>query len=201
MMKRFKWLTLLLACVLFAVACSGSDTPQTADDAAADDSGDTSNTTTTTDDGSDAGSEEDVALAQGSGLTFHMITHSDDGPFWSVVKAGAEAAAADVGVELVWMPGDNDRAQMVIDIETAISQGSDGIAASLPSPDQLIGPLQEAVAAGINICTINSGANDYQTIGAITHVGQTEFIAGQGTAAVCQSSPDPASSRQRTQPH
>ncbi len=174
-MKRFKWLTLLLAFALFAAACGGSDSdtteaaddaPAASDDAAADDAA--------------ADEEEDVALSQGSDLTFHMITHSDDGPFWSVVKKGAEAAAADVGVELVWMPGNNDPGQMVIDIETAISDGSDGIASSLPSPDQLVGPLQEAVAAGINVYTLNSGVNDYQEIGATTHVGQTEFIAGQG---------------------
>ena len=78
------------------------------------------------------------------------------------------------------MPGNNDPGQMVIDIETAISDGSDGIASSLPSPDQLVGPLQEAVAAGINVYTLNSGVNDYNEIGATTHVGQTEFIAGQG---------------------
>ncbi|MCO4833958.1 MAG: substrate-binding domain-containing protein [Acidimicrobiaceae bacterium] len=174
-MKRFKWLTLLLAFALFAAACGGSDsdttdaaddTPAASDDAAADDAA--------------VEEEEDVALSQGSDLTFHMITHSDDGPFWSVVKKGAEAAAADVGVELVWMPGNNDPGQMVIDIETAISDGSDGIASSLPSPDQLVGPLQEAVAAGINVYTLNSGVNDYNEIGATTHVGQTEFIAGQG---------------------
>ena len=174
-MKRFKWLTLLLAFALFAAACGGSDsdtteaaddTPAASDDAAADDAA--------------VEEEEDVALSQGSDLTFHMITHSDDGPFWSVVKNGAEAAAADVGVELVWMPGNNDPGQMVIDIETAISDGSDGIASSLPSPDQLVGPLQEAVAAGINVYTLNSGVNDYNEIGATTHVGQTEFIAGQG---------------------
>lgn len=174
-MKRFKWLTLLLAFALFAAACGGSDSdtteaaddaPAASDDAAADDAA--------------ADEEEDVALSQGADLTFHMITHSDDGPFWSVVKKGAEAAAADVGVELVWMPGNNDPGQMVIDIETAISDGSDGIASSLPSPDQLVGPLQEAVAAGINVYTLNSGVNDYQEIGATTHVGQTEFIAGQG---------------------
>jgi len=109
-----------------------------------------------------------------------MITHSDDGPFWSVVKRGAEAAAADVGVELVWMPGNNDPGQMVTDIETAIGEGSDGIAASLPSPDQLIGPLQGAVGAGIPVYTLNSGANDYGTIGATTHIGQSEDVAGQG---------------------
>ena len=174
-MKRFKWLTLLLAFALFAAACGGSDSdtteaaddkPAASDDAAADDAA--------------VEEEEDVALSQGSDLTFHMITHSDDGPFWSVVKKGAEAAAADVGVELVWMPGNNDPGQMVIDIETAISDGSDGIASSLPSPDQLVGPLQEAVAAGINVYTLNSGVNDYNEIGATTHVGQTEFIAGQG---------------------
>lgn len=178
-MKRFKWLTLLLAFAMFAAACGGSDgdTTEAADDApaAADTSADDA-----ADDEAMADEEEDVALSQGGDLTFHMITHSDDGPFWSVVKAGAEAAASDVGVELVWMPGNNDPGQMVVDIETAISEGSDGIAASLPSPDQLIGPLQGAVAAGINVYTINSGVNDYQTIGATTHVGQTEFIAGQG---------------------
>ena len=174
-MKRFKWLTLLLAFALFAAACGGSDsgTTEAADGAPAAD---------TADDAAEdeAVEEEDVALSQGSGLTFHMITHSDDGPFWSVLKSGAEAAAADVGVELVWMPGNNDPGQMVVDIATAISEGSDGIAASLPSPDQLIPPLQEAVAAGINVYTLNSGVNDYQEIGATTHVGQTEFIAGQG---------------------
>jgi len=174
-MKKSKWLTLLLAFGMFAAACGGSDsdTVEAVDDAPA---------TDTTDDAAPADDvdTDDVALSQGGDLTFHMITHSDDGPFWSVVKAGAEAAAADVGVELVWMPGNNDPGQMVVDIETAISEGSDGIAASLPSPDQLVGPLQEAVAAGINVYTINSGVNDYQDIGATTHVGQTEFIAGQG---------------------
>ncbi len=173
-MKRFKWLTLLLALALFAAACGGSDsdTTEAADDAPPADTAD--------DVAEDEAPEEDVALSQGSDLTFHMITHSDDGPFWSVLKSGAEAAAADVGVELVWMPGNNDPGQMVVDIATAISEGSDGIAASLPSPDQLIPPLQEAVAAGINVYTLNSGVNDYEEIGATTHVGQTEFIAGQG---------------------
>ncbi len=124
--------------------------------------------------------EEEVTLTQGSDLTFHMITHSDDGPFWSVVKRGMDAACAAHGVECVWMPGNNDPGQMVVDIETAISEGSAGIAASLPSPDQLIGPLQDAVAAGIPVYTLNSGLNDYQTIGATTHIGQSEDVAGQG---------------------
>ena len=109
-----------------------------------------------------------------------MITHSDDGPFWSVVKRGADQAAEDLGVTLVWKPGNNDAQVMVQDIEAAVAEGTSGIAASLPDPDALVSPLQAAVAAGIPVITLNSGSNDYQEIGALTHVGQTENIAGNG---------------------
>ena len=63
---------------------------------------------------------------------------------------------------------------------TAVAEGTSGIAASLPDPDALVGPLQDAVAGGIPVITLNSGSNDYQDIGALTHVGQTENIAGNG---------------------
>ncbi|MDP7383995.1 MAG: substrate-binding domain-containing protein, partial [Acidimicrobiales bacterium] len=164
MKKHFRWLAVLLAIVLVAAACG--------DDDSSSDSADSSDSAST--------EEEAVEQTQGGDLTFHMITHSDDGPFWSVVKRGMEAACADVGVNCVWMPGNNDPGQMVSDIETAIGEGSNGIAASLPSPDQLIGPLQDAVAAGVPVYTLNSGLNDYTTIGATTHIGQSEDVAGQG---------------------
>ena len=167
MKKHFRWLAVLLAIVLVAAACG--------DDDSSSESADSNDSAST-----DATEEEAVEQTQGGDLTFHMITHSDDGPFWSVVKRGMEAACADVGVNCVWMPGNNDPGQMVSDIETAIGEGSNGIAASLPSPDQLIGPLQDAVAAGVPVYTLNSGLNDYQTIGATSHIGQSEDVAGQG---------------------
>ncbi|MEM7272321.1 MAG: sugar ABC transporter substrate-binding protein [Actinomycetota bacterium] len=184
-----RWLALLLALVMVAAACGSDDSDdaggddtgsEAATDSGSDDSGSDDGGDEDTDAGSDDGGDEDVELTQGGDLTFHMITHSDDGPFWSVVKRGMDAACADVGVTCVWNPGNNDPGQMVTDIESAIASGSNGIAASLPSPDQLIGPLQDAVAAGIPVYTINSGVNDYQTIGATAHVGQTETIAGEG---------------------
>ncbi|MFV0309675.1 MAG: sugar ABC transporter substrate-binding protein [Desertimonas sp.] len=113
-------------------------------------------------------------------LTFHMVTHSDDGPFWTVVQRGAEAAAEDLGVELVWLGSNNDPEAQVQMIAQALSDGTDGIASSLPSPDQLVGPLTDAVSGGTPVITLNSGVDYWQEIGAITHVGQTEFIAGQG---------------------
>ncbi|MDH3294328.1 MAG: substrate-binding domain-containing protein [Acidimicrobiia bacterium] len=180
-MKTLKsLLALLFAFALIASACGGSD--ESDEETGAEDT--TGEAAEETSDGEEQAAEEpaddEVDLTQGGDLTFHMITHSDDGPFWSVVKRGMDAACADVGVNCVWMPGNNDPGQMVTDIQTAVGEGSSGIAASLPSPDQLIPELQGAVAQGIPVYTLNSGANDYQTIGATTHIGQSEDVAGQG---------------------
>jgi simple sugar transport system substrate-binding protein len=168
-----------------ATAETGGDTGDTGGDTG-DTGGDTGDTGGDTGDtGGDTGEaggtgEDTVDVTQGGDLTFHMITHSDDGPFWSVVKRGMDAACEDLGVNCVWAGSNNDPGVQVQLIETAISEGVDGIASSLPSPDQLVGPLQDAVGQGIPVVTLNSGVNQYQEIGALTHVGQTEFIAGQG---------------------
>jgi simple sugar transport system substrate-binding protein len=130
--------------------------------------------------GGETGGGDTVTATQGGDLTFHMVTHSDDGPFWSVVKRGMEAACEDLGVSCVWAGSNNDPGVQVQLIETAVSEGADGIASALASPDQLIAPLQAAVAAGIPVVTLNSGSNDFQEIGALTHVGQDEIVAGRG---------------------
>jgi len=123
---------------------------------------------------------DEVAATQGGDITFHMVTHSDDGPFWSVVKRGMEAACEDTGVNCVWLGSNNDPGVQVQMIEQAIAEGSSGIASALASPDQLVGPLQEAVGNGIPVVTLNSGLNNWQEIGALSHVGQDEIIAGRG---------------------
>jgi simple sugar transport system substrate-binding protein len=156
-------LTLLLAlCVTVVVAaCGGSD--------------ETSSTASK--------SNDDVTLTQGSGLTIAMVTHSDEGSFWSVVKKGAEQAAKDEGVKLIWSPSNNDPQKEAQLIDAAVSQKVDGLAVSVPNADAIKGSLAKAKAAGIPIITLNSGVDDYQALGAITHVGQTEEIAGRAAGA------------------
>ncbi len=175
-------LALIFAFSLVAAACGSSS--DDAGDGAADDtsSADGSGDDGSTDDGStdDGGDDGNVDLTQGTDLTFYMITHSDDGPFWSVLKRGAEAAAADVGVELVWQGSNNDAAVQARDIDAAVAAGANGIAASLPNVDAVRPGLEAAVAAGIPVYTINSGVDVYKDLGATTHVGQTEVIAGEG---------------------
>jgi len=166
-MRKFKWLAIIMAFGLLASACG-------------DDSGSGTNAAPDTGNSAPPTTAEAVDQTQGGDLTFYMITHSDDGPFWSVVKRGAEAAASNLGVNLVWQGSNNDPQKQVQDIDAAVAAGASGIAASLPSPDALVPPLQAAVAAGIPVITLNSGVNDYEDIGALTHVGQTELIAGEG---------------------
>ncbi|MFV1962191.1 MAG: substrate-binding domain-containing protein [Acidimicrobiia bacterium] len=161
-MKRMRVFALMLVIVLVAAACSSTEG----------DAGDAGDATTTT--------AEDVDLSQGSGLTFYMVTHADDGTFWSVVKRGAEDAAKAVGATLVWSPSFNDPEKQVQDIEAAVAAGADGIGVSLASPEA-VGPAAKAAAdAGIPLYTINSGVNQYRDLGATTHIGQTEIVAGNG---------------------
>jgi len=125
----------------------------------------------------------DVALTQGSDLQFAMVTHSDEGSFWSVVKKGAEQASKDEGVKLIWSPSNNDPQKQAQLIDAAVSQKVDGIAVSVPNADAVKGSLQKARDAGIPIITLNSGLEASKDLGAITHVGQTESIAGEAAGA------------------
>ena len=160
--------SLLAALVVFgalvAAGCGGNDNK--------DSSGNEKTST------SSGGGAANVDLTEGSGLTFAMVTHSDEGSFWSVVKKGAEQAAKDQGVKLVWSPSNNDPQKEAQLIDAAISQKVDGLAVSVPNADAIKGSLAKAKSAGIPIITLNSGADQFKELGAITHVGQTEKIAG-----------------------
>jgi simple sugar transport system substrate-binding protein len=128
---------------------------------------------------SSGGGGGNVTLTQGGNLTFAMVTHSDEGSFWSVVKKGAQQAADDEGVKLIWSPANNDPQKEAQLIDAAVSQKVDGLAISVPNADAIRSSVQKARDAGIPIITLNSGLDDYQQLGAITHVGQTEGLAGE----------------------
>ena len=129
------------------------------------------------------GGTQSVSQTQGSGLTIAMVTHSDEGSFWSVVKKGAQQAAQDEGVKLIWSPSNNDPQKEAQLIDAAVSQKVDGLAVSVPNASAIKDSLAKAKAAGIPIVTLNSGADDFKALGAITHVGQTETIAGKAAGA------------------
>ncbi|MGH8838228.1 MAG: sugar ABC transporter substrate-binding protein [Jiangellaceae bacterium] len=131
------------------------------------------------DGGNDAGNEEGGG-GGGSDFTFAVVTHASAGDaFWDVVQNGAEAASEDLGVEVTYQ-GSGEPDEQAQFIEAAVSDEVDGIVVSLANPDAMREPLASAEEAGIPVITINSGENESASLGAITHVGQTETVAGQG---------------------
>jgi simple sugar transport system substrate-binding protein len=84
-----------------------------------------------------------------------------------------------MGVEVKYSESANDPQKQAQLIDSAVTEKVDGIATSLPNPEALSDPLKKAIEAGIPVITLNSGASDYAEIGAITHVGQDEAIAGE----------------------
>jgi len=121
-----------------------------------------------------------TAVAQDEPLKLCLAVHSDlAGSFWNVVDRGAKDAAALYGVDLT-AGGSLDPVEQARLVEDCVAKGVDGIVVSLANPDALRDSVKTAVDAGIPVITINSGADVYRELGALTHVGQTEFVAGQG---------------------
>lgn len=120
--------------------------------------------------------------------TFAVITHGDNGNFWSVVYKGAKNAASDLGCKLSEVYGSQQQGQAEPDdnaenaqIQNAINAHVDGIAVSDHDPAVMNGTLAQASAAGIPVVLINAGCDDADIAQskAITCVGQPETLAGQ----------------------
>jgi simple sugar transport system substrate-binding protein len=123
---------------------------------------------------------------------FSIITHGDNGSFWSVVYKGAKDAAAAQGCTLATVYGSQQSGQANPDdsaenaqIEDAINQKVDGIAVSDHNPSLMNPTIAKAVAAGIPAVLINAGCDDADIAasGAMTCVGQPEAFAGKQAGA------------------
>jgi simple sugar transport system substrate-binding protein len=157
-MKIRRGLTLGVAALAFALAgCStGSD-----------------------DKSSDDNTKASSSDAKAGDIRIDVITHANAGDsFWDVVKAGAVQAGKDEGVDLHYQ-SDGDVGKQATLIDNAVAAGTDGLVVSMANPDGLESSIKAAVAAGIPVITINSGIDKWQDFGAITHVGQSEVLAGE----------------------
>jgi len=107
-----------------------------------------------------------------------LITHAAPGDtFWDILRKGAEEAAAKDNVELLYTsdPEGGRQAQL---IQQAIDQKVAGIAVTLAKPDALKDVLKKAEDAGIPVVSLNSGADVWKQVGAFTHFGSDENLAG-----------------------
>ena len=111
-----------------------------------------------------------------------VVTHGQaSDPFWSVVKAGVDDAARELGVRVEYRaPPTFDMVAMAQLIDAAVASKPDGLAVSIPDPEALGRAIAGAVAVGIPVVSLNSGDDVSADLGALVHVGQTEYEAGLG---------------------
>ncbi len=112
-------------------------------------------------------------------MKFAVITHGAGDTFWAVAHKGASAAGGDLGITVKYSESRNDAQKQAQLINTAVAQKVKGIATSVPNPDAMKDAFAKAKKAGIPFITLNSGLDVFKKLGAITHVGQTETIAGK----------------------
>lgn len=128
-------------------------------------------------DSSDSGSDSNSS--SGGDYRIDVITHAAPGDsFWDVVKSGAEQAGDDLGVDMRYSSDPDPGAQSTL-IDNAVADETDGLVISMANPEGLEDSIKAAVEAGVPVITINSGIDNWKDFGAITHVGQSETIAGE----------------------
>ncbi|MFI6644838.1 substrate-binding domain-containing protein [Streptomyces sp. NPDC050504] len=122
--------------------------------------------------------------ANGRGVTtprlkIAMVTHSGEGDtFWDIVQSGAKQAAAKDNAELLYSANKEGKEQAQL-ILAAVDKKVDGLIVTLAKPQAVTAAVKKAVAAGIPVVTINSGAQFSTSTGALGHIGQDEAIAGE----------------------
>jgi simple sugar transport system substrate-binding protein len=146
---------------------------------------------------SSSSSSASTTTASGScPYTFAVITHGDNGSFWSVVYKGAKDASAQLGCKLSEVYGSQQQGQAEPDdnaenaqIQDAINAHVSGIAVSDHDPSLMNATIAKAVAAGIPVVMLNAGCDptDLAATHAITCVGQPEQVAGTQAGAVFKS--------------
>lgn len=100
-------------------------------------------------------------------------------PFFVTMKGEAEAAAASLGIKLVFADAQNDSAKQAADVESFIARGVNAILISPMTVDALVPVIEDAVSRGIAVATVDRQAN---TDAVLVHVGADNVEGGRAAA-------------------
>jgi ribose transport system substrate-binding protein len=121
------------------------------------------------------------------------------GPYWNVVRKGAEDAGRELGVKVtVFMPQKEDIPKQIETVETWISMGFKGMAVAPSDPEALVSPVNSAMEKGIPAITIDTDSpnskrlcyigTDNYTAGMAAGKKMAEILDGKGKVAVATGS-------------
>ena len=98
-------------------------------------------------------------------MTIAVIPKGTTHVFWQSIHAGAEKAARELGVTVVWRGPlrEDDRASQVSEVEGFVTRGVSGIVLAPLDDSALAPPVADAKRAGIPVVVIDSGlkGDDY----------------------------------------
>ena len=108
-----------------------------------------------------------------------LITKTESNPFFVKMKEGAQAKAAELGVELKAYSGkfDTDNESQVAAIETCIADGAKGILITPSIPDAIIGTITQAREAGLLVIALDTPLDPIDA--ADSTFATDNFLAGE----------------------
>ena len=142
-MKKNKFLALLLTCamVLTVLAgCGSKSTPAPAE-------------------------ENKPAESESGAYKIALIQQHQNNAFQIAVTEGAQAKAAELGVDLTILSADQDAATQISQIEQCVSEGYDAILFEPVDPDGLRDAAKAAADAGVIVINVVSVCTDWESAG------------------------------------
>jgi ribose transport system substrate-binding protein len=124
-----------------------------------------------------------------TGTTIAVIPKGTSHVFWQSIHAGAQKAATEAGVDIIWRGPlrEDDRDSPVSEVEGFISRGVSGIVLAPLDESALVAPVSEAMRRKIPVVIIDSGlkGDDYVSFVATDNTKGGE-LAGERLAEVMQ---------------
>jgi ribose transport system substrate-binding protein len=124
-----------------------------------------------------------------TGTTIAVIPKGTSHVFWQSIHAGAQKAASEAGVDIIWRGPlrEDDRDSQVSEVEGFISRGVSGIVLAPLDESALVAPVSEAMRRKIPVVIIDSGlkGDDYVSFVATDNTKGGE-MAGERLAEVMQ---------------
>lgn len=145
----------------------------------------------------------------GESLQIAVIPKGTTHEFWKAIHAGAEKAAHELDVDVIWQgPQKEDDRQMQIQVvQNFISRGIDAIVLAPLDSRSLVGPVEAAVRRGIPVVVIDSGldseahtsfiATDNYQGGRMGGERLAELIGGEGRVVMLRYQEGSASTTNR----
>ncbi len=120
-------------------------------------------------------------------VTIAVIPKGTSHVFWQSIHAGAEKAAQELGVSIIWRGPlrEDDRSAQIAEVEGFITRGVSGIVLAPLDDAALVAPVSEAARSKIPVVIIDSGlkGEDYVSFVATDNT-QGGRLAGEGLVSM-----------------